>query len=176
MQKMSKSKGNYIGVTDAPNDMFGKVMSIPDELMDNYFTLLTDRAGGEISRSANRTRPTPRRRRSAWARPSSNRSTARMPRCRRRGIREGLRPEATARRDAGSRPAATRSRQNLLLPPSWSTPAARPNACLSRAASASTARRSPTPTGDHALRRHDRPGRQTPLCPAAPCSRFQIAR
>ena len=41
-EKMSKSKGNYIGVTDGPNDMFGKVMSIPDSLMDNYFTLLTD--------------------------------------------------------------------------------------------------------------------------------------
>jgi tyrosyl-tRNA synthetase len=40
-QKMSKSKGNYIGVTDAPADMFGKVMSIPDALMDNYFELLT---------------------------------------------------------------------------------------------------------------------------------------
>ncbi len=42
VQKMSKSKGNYIGVTDAPSDMFGKTMSIPDNLMDNYFTLLTD--------------------------------------------------------------------------------------------------------------------------------------
>jgi tyrosyl-tRNA synthetase len=41
-EKMSKSKGNYIGVTDKPNDMFGKVMSISDELMENYFTLLTD--------------------------------------------------------------------------------------------------------------------------------------
>jgi len=41
-EKMSKSKGNYIGVTDEPNDMFGKVMSIPDTLMRNYFTLLTD--------------------------------------------------------------------------------------------------------------------------------------
>ncbi len=40
--KMSKSKGNYIGVTDEPNDMFGKVMSISDEMMENYFTLLTD--------------------------------------------------------------------------------------------------------------------------------------
>jgi len=40
-EKMSKSKGNYIGITDEPNDMFGKVMSIPDALMDNYFTLLT---------------------------------------------------------------------------------------------------------------------------------------
>ncbi|AQT67393.1 Tyrosine--tRNA ligase [Anaerohalosphaera lusitana] len=42
VQKMSKSKGNYIGVTDAPADMFGKVMSIGDDLMENYFTLLTD--------------------------------------------------------------------------------------------------------------------------------------
>ena len=41
-EKMSKSKDNYIGVTDDPNDMFGKVMSIPDSLMENYFTLLTD--------------------------------------------------------------------------------------------------------------------------------------
>lgn len=41
-EKMSKSKGNYIAVGDEPNDMFGKVMSIPDSLMDNYFTLLTD--------------------------------------------------------------------------------------------------------------------------------------
>jgi len=40
-EKMSKSKGNYIGVTDEPNDMFGKVMSISDVMMDNYFTLLT---------------------------------------------------------------------------------------------------------------------------------------
>ncbi len=42
VEKMSKSKGNYIGITDPPNDMFGKVMSIPDTLMENYFTLLTE--------------------------------------------------------------------------------------------------------------------------------------
>ncbi len=41
-EKMSKSKDNYIGVTDDPNDMFGKVMSISDDMMENYFTLLTD--------------------------------------------------------------------------------------------------------------------------------------
>jgi len=41
-EKMSKSKGNYVGVTDAPNDMFGKIMSISDEMMENYYTLLTD--------------------------------------------------------------------------------------------------------------------------------------
>ena len=39
VQKMSKSYGNYIGVTDEPADMFGKVMSIPDELMVKYFRL-----------------------------------------------------------------------------------------------------------------------------------------
>ncbi len=41
-EKMSKSKGNYIGVTDEPGDMFGKVMSISDDMMENYFSLLTD--------------------------------------------------------------------------------------------------------------------------------------
>jgi len=41
-EKMSKSKNNYIGVTDEPNEMFGKVMSISDDMMENYFTLLTD--------------------------------------------------------------------------------------------------------------------------------------
>ena len=41
-QKMSKSLGNYIGIHDAPADMFGKVMSVPDKLMEKYFLLLTD--------------------------------------------------------------------------------------------------------------------------------------
>jgi tyrosyl-tRNA synthetase len=45
VQKMSKSLGNYIGVTDAPAEMFGKVMSIPDEAMDEYFRLLLGEAG-----------------------------------------------------------------------------------------------------------------------------------
>ncbi|MHC4706843.1 MAG: tyrosine--tRNA ligase, partial [Planctomycetota bacterium] len=48
-EKMSKSKGNYIGVTDEPNDMFGKVMSISDDMMENYFTLLTDFETKKIS-------------------------------------------------------------------------------------------------------------------------------
>lgn len=39
VQKMSKSYGNYIGLTDSPADMFGKVMSIPDEIMVKYFRL-----------------------------------------------------------------------------------------------------------------------------------------
>jgi tyrosyl-tRNA synthetase len=48
-EKMSKSKGNYIGVTDEPNDMFGKVMSISDDMMENYFTLLTDLPNEQIA-------------------------------------------------------------------------------------------------------------------------------
>lgn len=43
VNKMSKSLGNYIGITDAPNDMFGKIMSISDELMWRYFELLSFR-------------------------------------------------------------------------------------------------------------------------------------
>ena len=41
-EKMSKSLGNYIGLNDNPKDMFGKIMSIPDNLIIKYFTLLTD--------------------------------------------------------------------------------------------------------------------------------------
>ncbi|MBW6467976.1 MAG: tyrosine--tRNA ligase [Coriobacteriia bacterium] len=41
VQKMSKSYGNYVGLTDAPDDMFGKIMSIPDELMVKYYRLCT---------------------------------------------------------------------------------------------------------------------------------------
>ncbi len=43
VQKMSKSLGNYVGITDAPDDMFGKLMSISDELMWRYFELLSFR-------------------------------------------------------------------------------------------------------------------------------------
>jgi tyrosyl-tRNA synthetase len=42
VQKMSKSLGNYIGINEAPNEQFGKVMSISDELMFRYYELLTD--------------------------------------------------------------------------------------------------------------------------------------
>ena len=48
VQKMSKSLGNYIGITDAPNDMFGKLMSISDELMWRYFELLSFRPLSDI--------------------------------------------------------------------------------------------------------------------------------
>ena len=47
-EKMSKSLGNYIGVTDEPNEMYGKVMSIPDGLIVNYFALATDISEGGL--------------------------------------------------------------------------------------------------------------------------------
>lgn len=48
VKKMSKSLDNYIGISDEPADMFGKIMSAPDSLMVKYFTLLTDVSQSEI--------------------------------------------------------------------------------------------------------------------------------
>ena len=48
VQKMSKSLGNYIGVDEPPFEMFGKLMTVGDELMWRYWTLLTDVPGSEI--------------------------------------------------------------------------------------------------------------------------------
>ena len=50
IEKMSKSKHNYIGITDTPNDMFGKVMSISDTLMWNWYDLLSLRPNAEIAK------------------------------------------------------------------------------------------------------------------------------
>jgi tyrosyl-tRNA synthetase len=49
VQKMSKSLGNYIGITDTPDDMFGKIMSISDELMWRYYDLLSFKPIEEIA-------------------------------------------------------------------------------------------------------------------------------
>ena len=49
-RKMSKSLGNYVGITEAPGEMFGKMMSIPDELMWSYYELVTDRTPEEIAK------------------------------------------------------------------------------------------------------------------------------
>ncbi|MBL1244251.1 MAG: tyrosine--tRNA ligase [Sulfurimonas sp.] len=49
VQKMSKSLGNYIGVTDTPNDMFGKVLSISDDLMWRFYELLSTKTLDEIA-------------------------------------------------------------------------------------------------------------------------------
>jgi tyrosyl-tRNA synthetase len=49
VEKMSKSKNNYVGITDAPNDMFGKLMSISDDMMWKYINLLSFRTIAEIA-------------------------------------------------------------------------------------------------------------------------------
>ena len=49
VQKMSKSLGNYVGITDAPGEMFGKIMSISDDLMWRYFEVLSFRALDDIA-------------------------------------------------------------------------------------------------------------------------------
>ncbi len=49
VQKMSKSLGNYVGITDAPGEMFGKLMSISDELMWRYFELLSFRSLDDVA-------------------------------------------------------------------------------------------------------------------------------
>ena len=49
VEKMSKSKGNYIGITEPANTMFAKLLSISDELMWKYYTLLSFRPGAEIA-------------------------------------------------------------------------------------------------------------------------------
>jgi tyrosyl-tRNA synthetase len=48
-RKMSKSLGNYVGITEPPDELFGKMMSMPDELMWSYYELVTDRTPHEIA-------------------------------------------------------------------------------------------------------------------------------
>lgn len=49
VQKMSKSLGNYVGITDPPNDMYGKLMSIPDSVLPDYLRLATDLPDDELA-------------------------------------------------------------------------------------------------------------------------------
>ncbi|MBI4716310.1 MAG: tyrosine--tRNA ligase [Planctomycetes bacterium] len=66
--KMSKSQGNYVAVTDPPGEMFGKIMSIPDSLLRNYFELLTDEAPAAIDRLTDARQCNPRDAKEALAR------------------------------------------------------------------------------------------------------------
>ncbi|MGH9755361.1 MAG: tyrosine--tRNA ligase [Blastocatellia bacterium] len=50
VEKMSKSKNNYIGITESPDEIYGKAMSISDDLMWRYYELLTDLTQGDIAR------------------------------------------------------------------------------------------------------------------------------
>jgi tyrosyl-tRNA synthetase len=54
VEKMSKSLDNYVGVTEGPQEMFGKLMSISDDLMWRYYTLLTDLSPDEVRQIRNR--------------------------------------------------------------------------------------------------------------------------
>ena len=54
VQKMSKSLGNYVGVDDPPEEMYGKLMRVPDEAMPTYYTLLLDEEPGADPREAKR--------------------------------------------------------------------------------------------------------------------------
>ncbi len=65
VDKMSKSLGNYIGIDEEPQAMFGKVMSISDELMWKYYTLLTDLTPAQIAEIRAENRPMDSKRRLA---------------------------------------------------------------------------------------------------------------
>ena len=58
-QKMSKSYGNYIGLTDSPEDMFGKTMSIPDELLDEWYELASLLDPDELAAARRRIKENP---------------------------------------------------------------------------------------------------------------------
>ena len=83
VEKMSKSLGNYVGVTDAPDEMFGKLMSISDELMWRYYLLLTDLTAADIDTlegtGRRRHAPSEGRPRSTWRGASSPSFTTRRP-------------------------------------------------------------------------------------------------
>lgn len=53
-EKMSQSLGNYISITEPPNEMYGKTMSIPDDLIESWFTLCTDVPLDEIKKLTSR--------------------------------------------------------------------------------------------------------------------------
>lgn len=57
VKKMSKSLGNYIGIDEEPENIFGKVMSVSDDLMWRYYTLLTTRSEGEIDEMKQNSHP-----------------------------------------------------------------------------------------------------------------------
>ena len=59
-EKMSKSLGNHIAITDPPSEMFGKVMRVPDDLLRSYFELLTDFEEADIARQVDPAHANPR--------------------------------------------------------------------------------------------------------------------
>ena len=117
VEKMSKSKGNYIGITEPANDMFAKLLSISDELMWKYFDLLSFRSPRPRSRRcAPRSRPArnPKDAKVLLAKEITARfhgaaaadagaSRLRPARARRRSRTRSTRSRSTARRSASAR-------------------------------------------------------------------------
>ncbi len=146
VEKMSKSTGNYVGVTDPPNEMFGKLMSISDDLMWKYYTLLTDLTPDQIDarrqavakrrgapeagqiRFGDDDRPRLPRRAGRPSRRPTNSSAARKAACRR--------ISSSARCSRGRRSSTCCSSAG------WRSPAARRPGRSSRGRCASTARNS----------------------------------
>ncbi len=126
VERMSKSLGNYIGVTEDPRDVYGKVMSIPDEVIMTYFRLLTAHHAAEIAaleaatrRRAPSTRATSR---PGWRARSSRGCVARPRRPRPRSTSTAsfaaTKRPATCRASPSSRP--TSRTAQCTCPPSWS--------------------------------------------------------
>ena len=67
VRKMSKSYGNYISLDAKPKDMYGKIMSVPDHLINKYFELLTDASSDEISKMDKNFSPFERKKKAAYA-------------------------------------------------------------------------------------------------------------
>ena len=107
VQKMSKSLGNYVGVTDAPEEMFGRLMRIPDEAMPEYYRLLLgDRAAGR----GRRTRPSASSARRIVERFHGDGAAGGG----RGALRPALRPARGAGGDRGARPRGLRRGRRRL--------------------------------------------------------------
>ena len=151
-EKMSKTAGNYVGINEAPNEMFGKLMSMSDALMWEYYKLLTDLSLAEIDGLAARTA-------SGDAHPQAGQDRTRG------ADRHGFplpppRPAPRRKPSSGSSRAGSSRRRWTSSPPRWAPPAAGcrpswsppawrrrrapPRASSPRAASRSTGCGSPT--------------------------------
>ena len=117
VQKMSKSLGNYVGIAEPPAEQFGKLMSLPDELMPQYFTLTTGWPPDRVDEVDARAR---RRRAEAGRREAPARPHRRRPVPRRRRGRRRPRPSSTGcsgahevpdRRPRGADPARRAARR-----------------------------------------------------------------
>ena len=158
VERMSKSTGNYIGVTEDPRDIYGKVMSIPDESIMTYFRLLTPHHADELVRLEQELESGAANPRDREGAPGARDHRAAARRRGRRGggraLRPGVPPPRGRRRSAeADTPVRTTWRaRTSSCPRSWSAGSGRPapsgGGASSRAASRSTAsrsRRSPSP-------------------------------